>query len=172
MDSWFVLAQDSLMSKWNQETFLFCQDMFSSKTTKYNTLIKSLYVSLCNDPTVMSAFQANICGRFAPLATLIDEDDDLDSMVTHLNKMVTDTAVELLGKQRRKKKPWVISEIIELCDQRRDLKKKRGQPEGAKDYREINKKTRTEMKMTRRLGYGVKKWKHTSERITARRHTS
>ena len=35
-----------------------------------------------NDPTVMNAFQATIGGRFAPLTTLVDEDADLDSMVT------------------------------------------------------------------------------------------
>ena len=63
------------------------------------------------------------------LATLIDEDADLDSMVTHFNKAVTDTAAELLGKQRRKRKLWVTPEILDLCDQRRDLKKKRGEPE-------------------------------------------
>ena len=60
-----------------------------------------------NDPKVMSAFRATIGGRFAPLATLVDEDADLDSMVTHFNKAVTDTAAEPLGKQRRKRKPWV-----------------------------------------------------------------
>ena len=100
-----------------------------------------------NDPTVMSAFQATTGGRFAPLATLVDEDVDLDSMVT--NKAVTDTATELLGKQRRKRKPWVTPEILDLCDQRRDLKKKRGEPEGAKDYREIKRKIRTEMNMAK-----------------------
>ena len=47
-----------------------------------------------NDPTVIG-------GRFAPIATLVDEDADLDSMATHFNKAVTDTAAELLGKQRR-----------------------------------------------------------------------
>ena len=30
---------------------------------------------------------------FAPLARLVDEDADLDSMVTHFNKAVTDTVV-------------------------------------------------------------------------------
>ena len=35
-----------------------------------------------NDPTVLSTFQATIGGRFAPLATLVDEDADLDYMVT------------------------------------------------------------------------------------------
>ena len=81
----------------------------------------------------MNSFQATISGRFAPLATLVDEDANLDSMVTHSNKTVTDTAAELLGKQRRKRKPWVTPEILDLCDQRRDLKKKTGEPEGAKD---------------------------------------
>ena len=89
-----------------------------------------------NDPTVMNAFQATIGGKSAPLATLVDEDADLDPMVTHFNKAVTDTAAELLGKQRRKRKSWVTPEILDLCDQRRDLKKKRGKPEGAKDYRD------------------------------------
>ena len=93
-----------------------------------------------NDPTVMSVFQATIGGRFAPLATLVNENADLDSMVTHFNKAVSDTAAELLGKQRRKREPWVTPEILDLCDQRRDLKKKRGEPEGAKDYREIKRK--------------------------------
>ena len=93
----------------------------------------------------MSAFQATIGGRFAPLATLVDEDADLESMVTHFNKAVTDTAAELLGKQRCKRKPWVTHQILDLCD----LKKKRGEPEGAKDYREIKRKIRTEMKMAK-----------------------
>ena len=70
-------------------------------------------------------------------------------MVTYFYKAVTDTAAELLGKQRRKRNPWVIPEILDLCDQRRDLKKKRGEPEGAKDYRDIKRKIRTEMKMAK-----------------------
>ena len=101
------------------------------------------------DPTMMSAFQATIGGRCAPFAMLVDEDDELDSMVNHFNKTITDTAVELFGKQRRKRKPWVTPEILDLCDQRRDLKKKTGEPEGAKDYREIKRNIRTEMKMAK-----------------------
>ena len=98
---------------------------------------------------MMSAFQATIGGRFAPLAMLVDEDADLDSMDTHSNKAVTDTTAELLGKQRRKRKPWVTPEVLDICDQRRDLKKKRGAPEGAKDYREINRKIRIDMQMAK-----------------------
>ena len=70
-------------------------------------------------------------------------------MVTHFNKAVTDTAAELLGKQPWNRKPWVTPEILDLCDQRRDLKKKSGEPEGAKDYRQIKRKNRTEMTMAK-----------------------
>ena len=52
-----------------------------------------------NDPTVMSAFQATIGGRFSPLATLVDRDADRDSTVTHFSKAVTDTAAELLEEE-------------------------------------------------------------------------
>ena len=72
----------------------------------------------------MSAFQATTGGRFAPLATLVDEDADRDSIVTHFNMAVTGRAAEHLGKQRRKRKPWVTPEILDLCDRRRDLKKR------------------------------------------------
>ena len=79
----------------------------------------------------MSAFQATIGGMFAPLHTLVDEDADLDSMVIHFNKAVTNTAAGLRGKQRRKRKPWVNPEILDLCDQRREVKKKRGEDTGS-----------------------------------------
>ena len=46
----------------------------------------------------------------------VDEDADLDSNVTHYNKTKTDTAVELLGKQCRKRSPWVTTMIIGPCD--------------------------------------------------------
>ena len=48
----------------------------------------------------MSAFQATIGGRFAPLATLVDEDADLYSMVADFNKAVTDTAEKIIAKEQ------------------------------------------------------------------------
>ena len=58
-----------------------------------------------NDPKVMCAFQATIGGRFAHLATLVDEGTDLESMVTLFNTTVTDTAAEHLDKQCRERLP-------------------------------------------------------------------
>ena len=72
------------------------------------------------DPKVLQTFQAMIGGRFAPLTIVSNEDTDIDSMITTFNTTVTETASEILGKHRQKKKPWVTAEILDLCDKRRE----------------------------------------------------
>ena len=59
-------------------------------------------------------------------------------MVTTFNTAVIETASEFLGKHRPKKKPWVTAEILDLCDKRRELRKKRFEPEGYEKYKEMN----------------------------------
>ena len=41
-------------------------------------------------------------------------------------------------------RPWVTNKILDLCDQRRDLKKAKNTRKGAEAYREISKKIRKE----------------------------
>ena len=77
------------------------------------------------DPGVACTFQATIGGKFAPLIGLSDEEMDSDTMITTYNTAVTDAASEILGI---------------LCDERRDLKKKRYEAEGAKEYRKANRR--------------------------------
>ena len=91
-------------------------------------------------------FQARIGGKFAPLIGLSDEDMDIDTMITTYNTAVTDAASEILGKERRRKKPWVTKDVLDLCDERRDLKKKRYEAEGAKEYREANRRVQKAVK--------------------------
>ena len=74
------------------------------------------------------------------------EDMDMDTMITTYNTAVTDAACEILGKERRRKKPWVTKDVIDLCDERRDLKKKRYEAEGAKEYREANRRVQKAVK--------------------------
>ena len=38
----------------------------------------------------------------------------------------------------RRRKIWVTAEILDLCDRRRELRKKRFEPEGTEKYREVN----------------------------------
>ena len=56
------------------------------------------------DPYVLETFQAMIGGKFAPLTIMNNENVDMDSMVTTFNTAVTQTASEILGKHRQKKK--------------------------------------------------------------------
>ena len=98
------------------------------------------------DPDVACTFQATIGGKFAPLIGLSDEDMDMDTMITTYNTAVTDAASEILGKERRRKKPWVTKGVLDLCDERRDLKKKRYEAEGAKEYREANRRIQKAVK--------------------------
>ena len=79
-----------------------------------------------------------IGGRFAPLTIMSNEDTDIDSMITTFDTAVTETATDILGKHRQKKKTWVTAEILDLCDKRRVLRKKRFQPEGSEKYKEVN----------------------------------
>ena len=77
------------------------------------------------NPDVAFTFQATIGGKFTPLIGLSDEDMDMDTMITTYNTAVTDAASEILVEERRRKKPWVTKDVLDLCDERRDLKKKR-----------------------------------------------
>ena len=98
------------------------------------------------DPDVACTFQATIGGKFAPLIGLSDEDMDMDTMITTYSTAVTDVAIEILGKERHKKKPWVTKDVLDLCDERRDLKKKWYEAEGAKEYWEANRRIQKAVK--------------------------
>ncbi|CAM1325864.1 Uncharacterised protein r2_g3476 [Pycnogonum litorale] len=87
-------------------------------------------------------------GKFAPL-TILDNDNsesDVEALTTSFNTVVIETANEILGKHRPKKKAWVTTEILDLCDKRRELKKKKKEADGAKAYRETNKEIKKGMR--------------------------
>ena len=47
----------------------------------------------------------------------------MDTMITTYNTAVTDAASQILGKERRRKKPWITKDVPDLCDERRDLRR-------------------------------------------------
>ena len=40
--------------------------------------------------------------------------------------------------RRKRRKTWITAEILDLCDKRRELRKKRFEPEGAEKYKAVN----------------------------------
>ena len=91
-------------------------------------------------------FQTTTDGKFAPLINLRDDDINIDRMITTYNTAVTDTASEILGKECHRKKTWVTRDVLDLCDERRDLKKRRYEEEGAEEYRKGNKRVQKALK--------------------------
>ena len=87
-----------------------------------------------------------IGGKFAPLTTMVNESTYLDSVITTFNTAVIETASEILGKHRQKKQTLVTAEILDLCDKRRELRKKRYEPEGSERYKAVNNNIKTCMK--------------------------
>ena len=53
---------------------------------------------------------------------------------------MTDAASEILRKERHRNKPWISREVLDPFDDSRDLKKKRYEAEGAKEYRDAHRR--------------------------------
>ena len=98
------------------------------------------------DPDVACTFQSTIGGKFAPLVGLSEEDMDINTTIITYNTAATDAASEIFGKERRRKNPWITKDVLDLCGDKKDLKQKRYEAEGTKEYREANKRIRKAVK--------------------------
>ena len=114
------------------------------KARKPNLPRLRLDLEKLRDPDMACTFQSTIGGKFASLIGLSDKDMDIDT--TTYNTAVTNAASEILGMERRRKKPWVTKDVLDICDERRDFKKKRYEAEGAKEYREANRRIKKAVK--------------------------
>lgn len=95
------------------------------------------------DPKIAEVFQAQVGGKFAALSTA---DSDVDTLAGNIKEVLLNTADEVIGRPRRKKQPWITSEILDLCDERRTLKQaKKSSPEAASSYKMTNSLIRNKM---------------------------
>ena len=53
----------------------------------------------------------------------LTEIENTEEMLQKLNRTMTETATEILGKHREKKKKWITNEPMDMCDLRRELNK-------------------------------------------------
>ena len=87
---------------------------------------------------IACTFEATTDGEFAPPIGLKDErvdkkslrSLDIDTMMTTYNTAMTDTDSEILAQEHRRKKPWFTKDVVDLCNERRDLKKGLYEAEG------------------------------------------
>ena len=95
------------------------------------------------DPKISEAFQATIGGKCASLTILEEENTDIETLTNKFNSAMPDAVSVILGKHRHKKKPWLTTELLDMCDNRKVLKRGKDSPGGTDKYREINKEMRT-----------------------------
>ena len=78
-----------------------------------------------------------IGGTFAAITILEANGINMETLNDSFNTAINNTASEIVGKHRPVKKPWVTADLIDLCDKRRELKKKKD-VEGISQYRAAN----------------------------------
>ena len=94
------------------------------------------------DPKISEAFQATIGGKCASLTILEEENTDIETLTNKFNSAMPDAVSVILGKHRHKKKPWLTTELLDICHKRKVLKRGKNSPGGTDKYREINKEIR------------------------------
>ena len=73
--------------------------------------------------------------------------DDTDSLTDDMSNVLFETAKEVLGKKRKRNRPWVTDDILDLCTRRKELKSEKDRNLGAREqYRAVNSRIRREMR--------------------------
>ena len=96
------------------------------------------------DAKIAEVFQAKVGGKFAALWVF---DSDVDTLASSLKEVLLSTAEEILGRQWMKIQPWVINKVLNLCNQRLQVKQqKNSSTEAVQGYRKVNREVRKKMK--------------------------
>ena len=95
-------TEENLRKNNSKRAYQLVKDLTTVKQGKPTTVHFDL--EKLKDPNVLETFQAMIGGKFAPLTIMANEDKDLDSVITTFNTAIIETASEILGKHRQKKR--------------------------------------------------------------------
>jgi len=92
---------------------------------------------------ILETFKIQIGGKFALLLEMTEIQEVSDLFTEGMNEV----ALEVLGKERKKKQPWMTNEILDRCDERRQLKAAKFKDEECnKKYRVANTLVRKDIK--------------------------
>ena len=127
----------------------YCQDTELSWSRHWKRTWIKFDLEKLKDPKVAEAFHAMIGWKFAALTILDADVRDMEKLIATFITAVTNTASEVLGKNHPVKKPWVTADLLDLCDKRRELKKKKKDAEGVRQYRAANQEIKKGMKKQR-----------------------
>ena len=93
---------------------------------------------------IAEVFQTRMGRKFAALCVL---ESDVDTLANSLKEVLLSTAEEVLRRQKKKIQPWIINEVLDMCDQRRQLKQQKNKSTEAElEYRKVNREVERKMK--------------------------
>lgn len=76
--------------------------------------------------------------------------EDVQELTEKFTDITNDTAMEVLGKRRVIKQPWMAEEILDACDKRRKLKAAKFKNEDNKrEYKRANAKVKEEIRVAK-----------------------
>ena len=102
------------------------------------------------DPKIAEMLQANCRWKLAVLCVL---DSDVDTLWKSLKQVLFSTAEDVLGRQGWKILSWVKNEVLNLCDQRQQLRQQKHiSTEAGLEYRKLNREVRKEIRQQRKSG--------------------
>ena len=113
--------------------------------TKYVTKSPRIRFELeqLNDPKIAKVFRAKVGGKFAALYV---PESDVHIPANSLKEVLLSTA-EKVRRKEKKIQPWATNEVLNMCDQRRNLKQLRyTSTEVGQGYRKLNREIRKKMK--------------------------
>ena len=102
-------------------------------------------VNKLKDSRICNLYSKKLDEKLNDLEKNIDDYNSIE-IYAKFEQIIANSALEIIGKYRSKKQPWITDDIMELCDERRILKsKKKQQPDLDYDYRVINSSIRKKM---------------------------
>ena len=84
------------------------------------------------DPKTAEVFQAKVGGKFAAQCIL---DSEIDTFANSIKEELLATTEGVLWRQRTKIQPWATNEVLDLSDQREQLRQKYISTEAGLEYR-------------------------------------
>ena len=87
---------------------------------------KKYDVNKLSTPETYNTYQVTIGGKFGPLLELPDTDIETDKLWGDIKACFKETTEEVLGnKKPQQQKPWLTSEVLELSNERSNVKQQR-----------------------------------------------
>ena len=99
------------------------------------------------DPVTAEVFKAQIGDKITALNIL---DNDIDTICNNIKDVLLSSAEEVLRRERRNNKQLVTTELVDLCDKRRELRhKKYTSLDYMTKYQKANREVRMKLKEVR-----------------------